>query len=306
MKVLIVARRKNGRYAPFITEQVDSIQQQGVECRYLGVTGKGVFGYLRELPRLRRMIHEFHPDIIHAHYGLCGLLANYQRTVPVVTTYHGSDINDQTVRRLSLTSIRLSRFNIFVAQRSIDIIKPSGNYALIPCGINLDDYPKMEKDDARRVIGLNTSKKYVLFSGAFDNSVKNVSLAVNAVALVPQVQLIELKGYTRAQVCALMQAVDVLLMTSHSEGSPQVVKEALACGCPIVSVDVGDVWERIRGVEGCFCVDDSPVSVAEGIISAISFGKRTEGRKVIESGGLMNRQIADRIIKVYSELLKGK
>ena len=111
MRVLIVARCKQGRYAPFITEQVDAIEKKGVECRYFGVDGKGIVGYLRQIPKLLKAIREFRPDIIHAHYGLCGLLANCQRRIPVVTTYHGSDINDPRVLRLSKRSIRRSTFS---------------------------------------------------------------------------------------------------------------------------------------------------------------------------------------------------
>jgi hypothetical protein len=78
-------------------------------------------GYLRELPALRRLIRAERPDIVHAHYGLSGLLANLQRLVPVVTTYHGSDINVPHILRLSKIAMRLSAHNIFVSARSANI-----------------------------------------------------------------------------------------------------------------------------------------------------------------------------------------
>ena len=303
MRILIVARCKNGRYAPFITEQVDAIKKLGVECQYFGVDGKGIAGYLRQLPKLRNAIREFQPDIIHAHYGLCGLLANYQRRIPVVTTYHGSDINAPSVLRFSKKSIRRSRFNIFVSQKNVDIARPQKDFALIPCGIDLEDYPVMDKADARRQMGLNPTGKYVLFAGAFDNPVKNAPLAQAAMALIPEAELLELKGFSRSQVATLMQAVDAFLMTSFTEGSPQVIKEALACGCPIVSVDVGDVRERTEGIEGCFISDRDPEDLARSIRQALDFGGRTNGRQVIEKNSLSNDVIAARIISVYENLL---
>lgn len=303
MRILIVARCKNGRYAPFITEQVEAIEKQGVECRFFGVKGKGIVGYLRQIPKLKKAIREFRPDIIHAHYGLCGLLANYQRRIPVVTTYHGSDINAPSVLRFSRKSIRRSRFNIFVSQKNVDIAHPQKDFALIPCGINLEDYPVLNKADACRQMGLSQSGKYVLFAGAFDNPVKNASLAKAAMELVPDAELLELKGFSRPQVAALMQAVDAFLMTSFTEGSPQVVKEALACGCPIVSVDVGDVKERIEGVDGCCISGRDPEELASSIKRALDFGGRTNGRQVIENDGLSNDVIAARIISVYEHLL---
>ena len=303
MRVLIVARCKHGHYAPFITEQVDAIEKQGVECRFFGVDGKGIFGYLRQIPKLRKVIRAFRPDIIHAHYGLCGLLANYQRRIPVVTTYHGSDINDPRVLRLSRRSIRRSRFNIFVSQKNVDIARPRKNYALIPCGISLEDYPVIDKADARCEMGLETSKKYVLFAGAFDNPVKNAPLAKAAMELVPEGELIELKGFSRSQVATLMQAVDAFLMTSFTEGSPQVIKEALACGCPIVSVDVGDVRERIEGIDGCVISGKEPEDLACSIRSALAYAGRTSGRAAIAINGLLNDIIAARVISVYESMV---
>lgn len=303
MRVLIVARCKDGRYAPFITEQVDAIEEQGVECNYFGVDGKGITGYLRQLPKFKKVIRDFRPDLIHAHYGLCGLLANYQRRIPVITTYHGSDINAPSVLRFSRKSIRRSRFNIFVSQKNVDIAHPQKDFALIPCGINLDDYPVLDKAEARLQMGLKPSGKYVLFAGAFDNHVKNAPLAKAALDLVPDAELLELKGFSRPQVAALMQAVDAFLMTSFTEGSPQVIKEALACGCPIVSVDVGDVRERTEGIDGCYISGRDPEDLARSIRQALDFGGRTNGRQVIEKNGLSNDVIAARIISVYENLL---
>ena len=304
MRVLIVARCKNGHYAPFITEQVEAIEKQGVECLYFGVDGKGIIGYIRQIPKLRKAIREFHPDIIHAHYGLCGLLANYQRRIPVVTTYHGSDINDPKVLLLSKRSIHRSHFNIFVSQKNVDIARPYKDFALIPCGINLEDYPIIDKADARKQMGLKPSGKYVLFAGAFDNPIKNAPLAKEAMERIPEAELLELKGYSRSQVALLMQAVDAFLMTSFTEGSPQVIKEAMACGCPIVSVDVGDVKTRVAGIDGCFVTERSIEDLVVSLQKALAFVGRTSGRDAITKDGLTNYQIARKIIDCYIGLVR--
>ena len=303
MRVLIVARSKRGSYAPFITEQVNALMEEGVDIQYFGVTRKGLIGYLREVPRLRKAIRVFRPDIIHAHYGLCGVLANIQRGVPVVTTYHGSDINIPKVLRLSKIAIRRSRFNIFVSQRNIDIAKPRKNFALIPCGINLDDYPYIEQSHAREQMGLTSNKKYVLFAGAFDNPIKNAPLAQAAIKLIPDAELLELKGYSRQQVATLMQAVDAFLMTSFTEGSPQVIKEALASGCPIVSVDVGDVKELLTDVKGCYMVDREVEHIKRCLEKAITGSEKTGGREVIIKKQLTNECIAHKIISIYSSVI---
>ena len=304
MRVLVVARFKNGRFVPFVSEQVEALEKTGIQCKFFGVRNKGFWGYIRQYPELLRSLREFKPDIVHAHYGLCGLLANFQRRVPVVTTYHGSDINDSEVLRLSRIAIRGSRFNIFVSQKNLDRANPQKNFGLIPCGVNLDDYPIVDKVEARKQMGLDMDRKYVLFAGAFGNPVKNAPLAQSAVSLLPGVQLLELKGYSRAQVALLMQAVDVLLMTSHTEGSPQVIKEAMVCGCPIVSVDVGDVKELVDEVEGCFVTERSPHSIVDGLNSALAFSGRTRGREVIIKKKLTNDFIAKQILAIYRRITK--
>lgn len=305
MRVLVVARYKERGFAPFVTQQVTALEKQGVECQFFPVKSKGVAGYLKHLKALNRAMRDFHPDVVHAHYGLCGLLANLQRRVPVVTTFHGSDINDKKVLPLSKMAMRLSAWNIFVSQKSIDIAKPNNKYTLLPCGIDIYDLQLTDKQEARNKMRLQESKKYVLFAGAFDNTVKNAPLAKEAVALLndDNVELFELKGYSHDEVTLLMCAADAFIMTSISEGSPQVIKEALACGCPIVSVDVGDVKERIGKIDGCFVAETrNPEELAELLNKVLLSGHRVSGREIIIKDGLDNTQVAQRLIDIYKTL----
>lgn len=304
MKILIVSSFNNAQFAPFITEQADALINTGCEVEYFGVVGKGVKGYLKSLFDLKAAIELYRPDLIHAHYGLCGLLANLQRRVPVITTYHGSDINLKSVFPFSRISMALSKYNIFVSQKILDISRLKRKAILLPCGVELSDLQLTGKVDARKRIGLEVEKKYVLFAGAFDNSVKNYSLAKEAIGFVPEAELIELKGYTRDQVTLLMCAVDCLLMTSHSEGSPQVIKEAMACGCPIVSVDVGDVSENLVGLEGCHIVSRTPEDIAVGIRQSIEYKAKTNGRERIVLSGLTNTETALKLLQIYSSITK--
>ena len=372
MKILIVASDKGGHFAPFIEEQISALQAAGVQVVRYAIKGKGILGYLRELPALKRMIRAERPDIVHAHFGLSGLLANLQRLVPVVTTYHGSDINVPKIMRLSKIAMRLSAWNIFVSARSASLAMGYGQWAmgedvnrqspiavcecnerafepyrrdknrlqkrstLLPCGINI---PKPWSELQNQQVGqltlnqwvqekLSADVKHVLFAGAFDNAVKDPELAFAAIQACNTamgngqwaiesnrqspmanrpIKLIELKGYNRDQVTALMYNCDALLMTSKTEGSPQVIKEAMACGCPIVSVDVGDVAERTSGVEGCYVVPSrEPAAIAEALQQAISFKGRTNGRERIIEMGLTNEQIAEHLITIYKKVKNGE
>lgn len=311
MKVLVVCRFKEGyedNVAPFVKEQVEALRSCGVNCEILLVMGKGVVRYLRHLKSLKKKIEVFHPDVVHAHYGLCGLLANMQRQVPVVTTYHGSDINDGKVLPLSKVAMHLSAWNILVSRRTLIKSGLRKKYTLLPCGVDLTDAQLTDKAEARRRLGLDVEKRYIVFPGAFDNRVKNASLAKEAVALLGdnQVELMEMKGYSREKAMLLLCAADVMLMTSLSEGSPQVVKEAMACGCPIVSVDVGDVRERVEGVDGCYvALTREPNELAELLHKALAFKGKTRGREKLVADGLDNRQVSEQLVRLYKKLCVG-
>lgn len=325
MKILIVGNNKPGHFAPFVEEQARALQLQGCEVVFFGVQGKGIMGYLRCLPTLMRAIKQHQPDLIHAHYGLSGLLANLQRIVPVVTTYHGSDINKPNVLRFSKIAMRLSAHNIFVSQRNLTLaLSPNSlityrlkkRYTLLPCGVNI---PKPWGELQTQWVGqltlnqwvqekLQLDAKHVLFAGAFNNAVKDPELAkavINELASEGvKVELIELKGFNRDQVNALMYNCDTLLMTSKTEGSPQVIKEAMACGCPIVSLDVGDVAERVSGVEGCYVVSSrEPAAIAEALQQALAFSGKTNGCQRIIEMGLSNEQVAERLMAIYKQLV---
>lgn len=316
MRILIVCSYRDFRpdgINQFIKEQVNAVSAYGCECKYYLIHRKGILGYLKEIPSLRKSIHEFKPDIIHAHYGLCGLLANMAtRSIPVVTTYHGSDINKLRPRKFSNIAIHLSAWNIFVSQATMDMAHGTErrNCSLIPCGVDITDDQLQTQAKARKSLGWNDAEKKVLFAGMYADDVKGPDLAKSAIRdlqskLGINVELIELRGYTREQVNLLMCAVDCLLMTSKAEGSPQVIKEAMACGCPIVSTDVGDVAERVAGIEGCNIVKNrTPNEISDAMVSVFEFEGKTKGRERILADGLDNMQIAKRIMDIYNRVQK--
>jgi glycosyltransferase involved in cell wall biosynthesis len=200
----------------------------------------------------------------------------------------------------------LSVHNIFVSVQNQSKSRLTKNSSLIPCGVDINLFVPIEKLEARRLSGLDLNKKYVLFAGAFTNKVKNPDLALNAIAKLNDVELIELKGYSRNQVVLLMNAVDLVLMTSFTEGSPQFIKEAMACNCPVVSVPVGDVPDVVNGIEGCFISSYEPIDVADKMNMALDFGKRTEGRNKIIELELDVEAVAQKIITLYQKLITNR
>lgn len=291
---------------PFVYEQRESLITKGIEVDVFLIKGHGLIGYLKNLFLLRKEIGKNRYDLIHAHFGLSGMLAVMQRICPVVLTFQGCDINRKDLRTISKIAIRFARHSIFVSNDLCDKARTKKNYSIIPYGVDFEEtFMPLDKYECRSALKFGENERIVLFSSSFDRVEKNYPLAKKSVELVGGVRLIELgKGYSTDKINKLYNACDLLLMTSIREGSPQVIKEAMACNCPIVSTDVGDVKEVIGDTEGCFITTFDPEDVAEKIKMAMDFGKRTNGRERIKKLGLDSNTIAKKIINVYEEILK--
>ena len=329
LRILVVSRYHHGEPSPFIPDQVGQLERLGYQFEMFDICdnaaihteGIGLGGYYRAYKRLKKAIKAFRPDLIHAHYGIAGLLANLQRRVPVVTTYHGSDINNPKVLPLSRLSMFLSRHNIFVSRKTMLIACGNAtrkDCSLIPCAVDTDLFFPMDKQEAAQKLGLNTNTKTVVFAGFFEVAVKNYPLAKTAVDLFNQssddadkADLIELRGYSRQECALLFNAVDCLLLTSKMEGSPQVIKEALACGCPIIATDVGDIKERTEGVPGCCICEATPESLAQALKETLSDTDisnriKSEGPQRIAKDGLDALSISNKIAAIYESIGKEK
>lgn len=303
-KILFVCSGNGAVIAPFITDQKEALEARGATVDLFTIKGKGILGYLKNLWKLRASIKRGSYDVVHAHYGMSGLLACLQFRVPVVITLHGSDVNDPTVRIFSKIAARLASQVIVVSKKMKDLLNYRKATTVIPCGVDMGLFAPMDKAHARRRLELagklffENGKKYVLFSSSFDNEVKNPDLAQEAVKQLGEgYELIELKGYSRKEVACLFNAADAALMTSKSEGSPQFVKEAMACNCPVVSTPVGDVEAIFNGTKGCYLVQPEVASIAEKVKMAADFGK-TLGRRQMPKV-YRKKEVTNKLIRNY-------
>lgn len=298
----------------FVREQGEELRKLGCEIAYYAVVGKGMRGYLRNVKPLREKILEFQPDIVHAHYGLCGMVAvlAVKKKVPVVVTCHNGETLTKYGNIISSLAIRRADYTICVAQHIYDklYLKPKP-YIIQPCGIDLKDLPLVDKAIAQKEMNLSPDKINILFGGSFANARKNAPLAKAALKRLEdegirglgEINLIEMRGFNRSQVAMLLNGCDMLLLPTKSEGSPQVLKEAMACNCPIVATDVADIAFLLQGVTNSYVTTFDPSDVAEKIQRVIDSGERTNGRERINELKLDNPYVAETIKGVYESVL---
>lgn len=304
MRVLIVASGNTKAVSPFIIEQVESLKKIDIHIEYFLIKGKGWTGYLKSLSKLKKKIKNKKFNLIHAHYGLSGLLATLQRKIPVIITFHGSDININKNYKWSFIASRLSSKNIFVHKDQPKKLKVMLNEKdIIPCGINLKIFQPKDKVALRKKLNWDQNKVYILFSSSFDKPVKNVNLAYKSTQNIKNSELIELKNYTKIELSNLMNAADLLLVTSFSETGPLIVKEAIACNCPVVSTDVGDVKEIIVKRKNSFVTSYNPKEI-EAVIKKVIKLKKPVPKDELTLQEYDLNYAAQRIKVVYQECLK--
>lgn len=333
MRILEVSRYKNNfadHQLPFVTEQGESLRKAGCEVEFFLVKGN----YVKAVGALKKKIREFKPDIVHAHFGLSAITAELQSLVPVVTTFHNGETHNWHVNLMtSLMSLR-AKHVIYVAQHIYDMVYfKARNYSIIPCGASLEDCVIMDKAEARKKLGWSDDKKYIMYGGAFSNTRKNFELLRDAVARLESATLyaahlegeeaignivcVEMKGLSRAECVLRMNACDVFALPTKNEGSPQALKEAMACNCPIVATDVADIKHLLGDLPGHYVLpnkkgngawwkgdEHSAEELAELLKQALAFEGRTKGRERIVELGYTNELVAKKLIAIYNDVLK--
>jgi glycosyltransferase involved in cell wall biosynthesis len=325
MKVLFIIRGKEGTAGvPFIVSQMQSLTDSGVETDVYRLYGKGLLIYFTRALSLRRHIQNNHYDILHAHYGLCGLTALLAGTgKPIVVSMMGSDVLGEFVRqnKTSLRSIVVVVLGWFVQIFADRLIAKSPNIfakllikrkaRIIPNGVDLDFFRPSPKEQAKASLGLDSVKYHVLVLANPAHPWKNVPLAQAALKKMndPRVELLIPFPLEPSRVTTYLNAADVFVHPSFMEGSSNVLKEAMACNCPMVATAVGDAAWLLGNTDGCclsgFTVDEMIDKVKEALDFAIH-KNRTKGRERIEELGLSLKQTAIKIVEVYKEVISKK
>jgi len=307
-----------GGTATFIPRQVDFLRAAGVGVDVFKFRGGGKpIRYATAWLDVQRRLRRERYDLVHAQFGQSGLLA-LPKHLPLVVTFRGDDLEgvlSDTTGQLTPRGRLLPLLSRVVSRRADATIVVSAHLSaflhrgaqphVIPSGIDMERFRLIPKAEARRVLGLAPNRRLVLFVGSPTSTRKRYALAQQAVAIVTRSLPTELVlgwAVPHDQVPYFMNACDALVFTSRQEGSPNVVKEALACNLPVVSVAVGDVPERLRGVTGCeVCADEQPETIAAALVRALGRGERTTSREVVRE--LDERNITQRVIGVYHSVL---
>jgi glycosyltransferase involved in cell wall biosynthesis len=297
-------------FGTFVYDQVEAVRRAGVEIDLLFINGRASkLSYLTAFPRLWWRLLRKRYDVIHAHYVLAGVVARAQWRVPVVLTHHGAELLGHPRWQALLCRAVNPYFDevIYVAERMRRHLADDDGW-VIPCGVDFERFKPEPRDEARAKLGLPRERRLVLWAGESWRPEKQFALTQQAVELarreLPDLELVLLSGRPHEVVPTFMNACDALILTSRLEGSPMVVKEAMACNLPIVSVPVGDVEETIGLTPGCRISSHDPHDLAAGLVEVLRSPTRTDGRARIEH--VRHDRIAGRVVEVLRRAARSK
>lgn len=235
--------------------------------------------------------------------GIAAVWLGKKLGIPVVISALGSDINDAAGSRLRLTmtrkSLQQARQVTAVSRMLKDKIIGMGvepqRVHYIPNGVDRTLFKHMDRFTCRRHLGLDDRTGLLLFVGKF-RTVKGVEYLLEALFLLEKQHKLDFntvligsgpleERYRRIvedcglkkrvrfagnrkheEICIWMSAADLFCLPSLREGMPNVILEALACGCPVVASSVGGIPDIIDSGSGILVPPADPEGLAQAIV----------------------------------------
>lgn len=316
----VMPGRPEGHNMVFAREAGRALRARGVEVEEFFVESRtSPSGLWRDWRRMRAMVRGGSFDALHAQYGAVNgfLCATAAGRLPMVLSLRGSDLNrvpSMNPLRNALTRLlsQLSAWRADVVVCVSEALREQlwcdrRKIRVIPTGVDLDVFRPIERALARRDLAWPQDEPVVLFNAGRAAQQKGLPLVQAAVelmcsrAMAPRLH-VTTGGHSRAEMAKFFSAADCLVLASETEGSPNVVKEAMACNLPVVSVDAGDVRERLREADPGAIVARDPAALAQGIAEVIARRQRSNGRMLLQRQGLSQADTVARLQDVYASL----
>jgi glycosyltransferase involved in cell wall biosynthesis len=261
VRVLVVTNFMPDSSAPqrgrWVRDQVDEVRRRGVDVD-LFEFARGRNEYIPATRRLRSLLRHERFDLVHAHYGLAGWVAQLAGADPLIVTFHGTDVRHHLVGPLSR---RLAWRVDLVAGVSRALFEPEDGRpglpavpgsAVLPCGPDLRRFEAMPRAQARGELGLDPDRPYLFFPANPNRPEKRHDRAAE-IAAACEADLLTGGSIDPEQMPLWLNAANAVLVTSDYEGFGMAAVEALACDVPVLSTDVGIAPYALGGIDGCLC-----------------------------------------------------
>jgi glycosyl transferase family 1/glycosyl transferase family 4 len=305
LHILVVTNLYPGGAVPqrgvFVENQVDSLRALGHEVELLIIDGaRSRAQYLSGAFRLAGRVTKKRFDLVHAHYGLTGMVARTQFRYPLVVSLLGSDLLWDKHRALSMLATKTCDIAIVMSEEMRRVARVN-HCVVLPNGTSLELFHPMDPMEARRALAWSPDEFIILWPWDPARGEKNFALAEAAVSRLPahaHARLVPFFGQLQDRYNLALNAADTSLVTSYQEGSCNTLRESLAVGLPVVSVPVGDAPEMLAGIDLCYL--SSPDAEALGQVLTKLYEERAR------SGGPLRHHGASRVQQFTVEITARK
>ncbi|MCC8147102.1 MAG: glycosyltransferase family 4 protein [Bacteroidales bacterium] len=298
----------------FVKEQVESLQKKGIECDvfYCNGQNKGFKKYITYVPKLWWKAITGGYDIIHCHHALSAIILTmtgapfFKKCVLSYQNDPTKEWGDKAFKFFNKT------FKAFIIKNDSTPYLSYPKMHYLPNGCNEDFFKPMDMQDCRKQLGLDPDKIYILFMDSnkrvreqkrkdrFNDTLKILKDKYG----YDNIEQIELRNTPRNLIPLYMNAINLHLLSSDFEGSPNSVKECMCCNTPVVSTDCGNVKSMIGDIPGCY-IDETFTAegLAKGVDMVLKYKEPFNGRQVFLDKGFSMAKVAEDIINnIYNKI----
>lgn len=322
----------------FLTEEAECIGAKVVVCEEI-IHPIRPWHDIRAVAKLVRRLERLSPDLVHAHSSKAGLLARYachKTRLPCLFTAHGWAFSEGVpqLRRLIAwlaekvcaglgnTIVNVSTYDRDLALRCQ--VGHSSQHRVIHNGIPdllQDTSPKTPKKTTPIIVMVarfSAQKNQALLIQAFAKLKPPVNLCLigggplkaSCVELAQELGVVERIDFVgdSNQVNKLLAQADVFVLTTHYEGLPLTIIEAMRARLPVVANAVGGIPELIKdGVTGVLLHTPTPEAVADALKNLLDNPERAKqmGQRGRERylRHFTEQQMLDKLDALYAEIL---
>lgn len=313
-------------YGVFTKDQIDNIKELGIESEliFINAREKGKIEYYDAFFKVRKSYKQY--DLIHCFHGLTLIIAFFAtRKIPILISFL-SDIKKENLKsHKTLNKISNQFFFIIysfiIRSRRVFVIFKNkapedynnGRFYYLPNGVNIKTFRPLDKVESCKILNLDHRNNYILFVTSKDKhrKEKRYDLYKDTIELLKvqykhyNFQELIMSGIPREKCIYYYNSASLHLLTSDYEGSPNSIKEAMSCNIPIVSTDVGNVRQMIKGATNCFISNQDPEILASYVIKAIE-SEQCNLRKVLIANDLTAEAKTKELLLLYSKIITSR
>ncbi len=304
----------------FVFDQAESLRKEGIDLDIYFFRGnKNPFIYIKHFVKVWKICRKKSYNLIHCQFGQSGLMT-LLLNLPLVVTFRGTDLNgyknssgiepikSKVLRLISKIVAYKATQVIVVSKKLAEKLPKNIKYIILPSGIDMNLFKPLNKLECREKLNLPLDEKIIFFPSDPDRVVKRFELANNVFLRYQETNyqsvLMTASNIPNSEMVYYYNASDVVLFTSSNEGSPNVIKEAMACNVPILTVDVGDVSEYVELAKGNVISKNDLDSLADNLKKMLKSGLLVSSRSIVEK--YSRDFITHQLIEIYKAVCSSR